>query len=227
VPAACRAGIHRTQEAGCGGGGCRDRDSRRHCARRVWDRALFDVQQIVEGLTKIGLGIVFAGVTAARAVSACSSPMVCAEVAHLRVLRDCVESLITELVPRELRARTRMAVDLDVGTVRLTWPVTLTIFYLESEAADPTVNPRALHPTFINLYDLIGGFTARWPPGFRRPRNELVIAGTKQRPTRDDIDRYLAATPLPETGSSTRGTSRNSASTRCRAMSSTPTSRSR
>jgi hypothetical protein len=169
----------------------------------------FDVQQISEGLTKIGFGLVFAGVTAARTVTGMFVVDGYREVGHADTLKDCVESLITELVPRELRSRMRAAVGLDVGKVRLTWPVTLTIFYLESVAADPTVNPRALHPTFINLYDLVGGFTTSWPPGFGRPRNEMVIAGTKQRPTRDDIDRYLAAAPVPDTGFfDTRDTSR-------------------
>jgi hypothetical protein len=45
---------------------------------------------------------------------------------------------------------------------------------------------------FVNLYDLVGGFNFT-PPGWSRPRNEMVIAGTRQRPTRDDIDRYLVA----------------------------------
>jgi hypothetical protein len=111
----------------------------------------------------------------------------------------CVESLIKELVPEDKRDQMRRAVGLDVGRVRLTWRVNVTRFYLESHAKDPLVNPRALHPTFLNLYDLAAGINFQWPLPWSRPRNDMVIIGTRQRPTRDDIDRYLAQRPLPDT----------------------------
>lgn len=155
----------------------------------------FDVQKISEGLVKMTFGSTFAVWNVARAGTGLFIADGFREVSQTTGLISCIEGLIKELVPEGSRDQMRRAIGLDIGKVRVTWRVTLTRFYLESDAADPSVNPRLLHPTFINLYDLVAGFNEQWPPPWARPRNEMVIAGTTQRPTRDDIDRYLTEPP--------------------------------